>query len=155
MNTLDNGSIKYENSNLFTSLPGDYRLNEKRNQISYPWAPSLILQKNGGSLMDENFFDTESEIKNITRKLSNNPKEQYIPGAEGAEKTMLNFKDGGYHQMSSRLTNNAFELKGVGINRWEPLFFDPQKNAVEPFRRIGDNTVLSTLDQHVNECGNI
>ena len=155
MNNLDNGSLKYESSNLFTSGPGEYRLNEKRNQISYPWAPSLILQKNGGSLMDENFFDTESEIKNITRKLSNNPKEQYIPGTEGLEKKMLNFKDGGYHQMSSRLTNNAFELKGIGINRWEPLFFDPQKNSIEPFRRIGDNTVLSTLDQHVNECGNI
>ena len=155
MNNLDSGSLKYENSNVFTSGPGDYRLNEKRNQISYPWAPNLILQKNGGSLMDENFFDTESEIKNITRKLSNNPKEQYIPGKEGEEKQMLNFKDGGYHQISSRLTNNAFELKGVGINRWEPLFFDPQKNAVEPFRRIGDNTVLHTLDQHVNECGNV
>ena len=38
-----------------------------------------------------------------------------------------------YHQVSrDRLTNNAFELKGVGINRWESLFFDPQKNAVEP-----------------------
>ena len=46
-------------------------------------------------------------------------------------------------------------LKGVGINRWEPLFFDPQKNAIEPFRRIGDNTILATLDQHVSECGNI
>ena len=53
------------------------------------------------------------------------------------------------------IINNAFELKGVGINRWEPLFFDPQKNAIEPFRRIGDNTVLHTLDQHVNECGNV
>lgn len=155
MNTLDNGSIKYDSSNVFTSGPGEYRLNEKRNQISYPWAPTMILQKNGGSLMDENFFDTESELKNITRKLSNNPKEQYIPGQEGEEKSMLNFKDGGYHQISSRLTNNAFELKGIGINRWEPLFFDPQKNAIEPFRRIGDNTVLHTLDQHVNECGNI
>ena len=155
MNNLDSGSLKYENSNVFTSGPGEYRLNEKRNQISYPWAPNLILQKNGGSLMDENFFDTESEIKNITRKLTNNPREQYIPGKEGEEKRMLNFKDGGYHQISSLLTNNAFELKGVGINRWEPLFFDPQKNAVEPFRRIGDNTVLHTLDQHVNECGNV
>ena len=155
MNTLDNGSIKYDNSNIFTSLPGEYRLNEMRNQISYPWAPTMILQKNGGSLMDENFFDTESELKNINRKLSNNPKEQYIPGQEGEEKQMLNFKDGGYHQISSRLTNNAFELKGVGINRWEPLFFDPQKNAIEPFRRIGDNTVLHTLDQHVNDCGNV
>ena len=154
MNTLDSGGITYELSNTFTSLPGEYRLNEKRNQINYPWAPTLILQKNGGSLINENFFDTESEIKNITRKLSNNPKEQYIPGQEGEEKNMIHFKDNGYHQVSSRLTNNAFELKGVGINRWEPLFFDPQKNAIEPFRRIGDNTVLHTLDQHVNDCGN-
>ena len=52
MNTLDNGSIKYDNSNIFTSGPGEYRLNEMRNQISYPWAPTMILQKNGGSLMD-------------------------------------------------------------------------------------------------------
>jgi len=155
MNNLDNGSINYESSNLFTSLPGEYRLNEKRNQISYPWSPTMIIQRNGGSLMDENFFDTESEIKNITRKLSNNPKEQYIPGKEGLEKQMLDFKDGGYHQISSRLTDNAFELKGVGINRWEPLFFDPQKNVIEPFRRLGEDTVLNTLDQHVSECGNV
>ena len=155
MNTLDSGGIINTLSNSFTSSPGEYRLNEKRNQISYPWAPTMILQKNGGSLMDENFFDTDSELKNITRKLSNNPKEQYIPGAEGEEKRMLNFKDGGYHQISSRLTNNAFELKGIGINRWEPLFFDPQKNAIEPFRRIGDNTVLNTLETHVKEWGNV
>ena len=55
-------------------------------------------------------------------------REQYIPGNQGAEVGMKHFQDGGYHQISSRLTNNAFELKGVGINRWEPLFFDPQKN---------------------------
>ena len=157
MNNLDNGTIMNDNSNIFTSGPGNYQLNgsKLRNQISYPWAPTTIIQSNGGSLMDDNFFDTESEIKNITRKLSNNPREQYVPGAEGEEQKMLHFKDGGYHQISSRLTNNAFELKGVGINRWEPLFFDPQKNAVEPFRRLGDNTVLHTLDQHVQGCGNI
>ena len=85
----------------------------------------------------------------------NNPKQQYVPGQEGEEKKMKHFGDGGYHQISSRLTNNAFELKGVGINRWEPLFFDPQKNSIEPFRRIGDNTVLHTLDQHVSDCGNV
>ena len=156
MSNLDNGSINYDSSNLFTSGPGDYKLNETRNTISYPWAPTTIIQSpyGGGSLMDENFSDTESEIKNITRPLSNNPKEQYIPGKEGEVKSMIHFNDGGYHQISSRLTNNAFELKGVGINRWEPLFFDPQKNSVEPFRRLGENTVLHTLDQHVNECGN-
>ena len=30
--------------------------------------------------------------------------------------------------------------------------FDPQKNSVEPFRRIGENTVLGVLDKHENEC---
>ena len=78
-----------------------------------------------------------------------------MPGYQNEVVDMINFPDVGYHQISSRLTNNAFELKGVGINRWEPLFFDPQKNAVEPFRRIGDDTVLNTLDTHVEECGNI
>ena len=155
MNNLDSGGITNTLSNSFTSKPGNYQLNEVRNKISYPWAPTMILQKNGGSLIDSNFFDVDSELKNITRKLSNNPYDKYIPSPESAEVKMINFQDGGYHQISSRLTNNAFELKGVGINRWEPLFFDPQKNSIEPFRRIGDDTVLHTLDAHVEECGNI
>ena len=49
---------------------------------------------------------------------------------------------------------NLCELSGVGFNRWEPLFFDPQKNCIEPFRRIGENTVLFSLDKHKKECGN-
>ena len=49
---------------------------------------------------------------------------------------------------------NLCELSGVGFNRWEPLFFDPQKNCIEPFRRIGENTVLFSLDKHTKECGN-
>jgi hypothetical protein len=155
MNNLYSGGITNTLSNSFTSKPGNYQLNEVRNKISYPWAPTIILQKNGGSLIDSNFFDVDSELKNITRKLSNNPYDKYIPSPESAEVKMINFQDGGYHQISSRLTNNAFELKGVGINRWEPLFFDPQKNSIEPFRRIGDDTVLHTLDAHVEECGNI
>ena len=65
---------------------------------------------------------------------------------------MLHFEDGFFEQENTRLTNNAFELKGVGFNRWEPLFFDPQKNCIEPFRRIGDNTVLGVLDKHETDC---
>tara|TARA_B100001287_G_scaffold271902_1_gene272829 strand:- start:735 stop:1205 length:471 start_codon:yes stop_codon:yes gene_type:complete len=153
---INSGSIDYNNSNIYTSGPGNYKLNESRlrNKINYPFAPTMIIQNMGGSVMDQNFIDVDSEIKNITRPLSNNPQKKYIPGNENEEKPMIHFEDGGFHQVSSRLTNNAFELKGVGINRWEPLFFDPQKNAIEPFRRIGDNTVLHTLDQHVEECGN-
>ena len=60
--------------------------------------------------------------------------------------------NGGFDK--SHYDKNLCELSGVGFNRWEPLFFDPQKNSIEPFRRLGENTVLHTLDQHVNECGN-
>ena len=139
-------------SNEFTSGPGDYNLNQPKNTISYPWAPTTTIQSMGGSVMDQNFMDVSSELKNITRPLTNNPTQKYIPGDESQEQKMLHFEDGFFEQENTRLTNNAFELKGVGFNRWEPLFFDPQKNCIEPFRRMGDNTVLNTLDQHVQDC---
>ena len=61
--------------------------------------------------------------------------------------------NGGFQQFNT-YGKNAHELSGVGINRWEPLFFDPQKNSIEPFSRIGENTILFSLDKHVKECGN-
>tara|TARA_B100000963_G_C22314732_1_gene531621 strand:+ start:182 stop:643 length:462 start_codon:yes stop_codon:yes gene_type:complete len=135
--------------------PGMYRLQDSllRNKISYPWAPNVQLQKAGGSVLDTNFVDVESELNNITRPLSNNPKLQYSPLQEDKTLNMIQFKDGGpAPEQSTRLTNNAFELKGVGINRFDFLPFDPQKNSVEPFRRIGENTILQTLDKHQNDC---
>jgi len=53
----------------------------------------------------------------------------------------------GGHTKDTYDNNHAQELIGVGFNRWENLFFNPQKNAVEPFLRIGENTVNSNLDQ--------
>ena len=150
MNTLSNNKTLEEMS----MGPGMYRLNDSklRNKISYPWSPTVQLQKVGGSVMDQNFIDISSELKNITRPLTQNPNGQYIPGKEDQSHSMIHFDDGFFEQHNSRLTNNSFELKGVGINRWEPLFFDPQKNCIEPFQRNGDNTVLHTLDQHVQDC---
>ena len=139
-------------ANEFTSVPGEYQLAASliRNAISYPWAPTTTIQSMGGSVMDQNFMDVDSELKNITRPLTNNPQQKYIPGQEGKEQKMIHFDDGFFHQDSSRLRNNAFELKGVGINRWEPLFFDPQKNCIEPFNRNGINTNLLSLPD--NSC---
>ena len=103
--------------------------------------------------MDKNFIDVESELNNITRPLSNNPGLKYSPLDESKSFGMLKFEDGGPPpEDSTRLTNNAFELKGVGINRFDFLPFDPQKNSIEPFRRIGENTILEVLDKHETEC---
>ena len=135
--------------------PGMYRLEDSllKNKISYPWAPNVQLQKAGGSVMDSNFIDVESELNNITRPLSNHPKLQYSPLDEKQTFKMVQFEDGGPPPENNvRLTNNAFELKGVGINRFEFLPFDPQKNSIEPFQRIGTNTILQTLDKHSSEC---
>ena len=141
-------------TNIFTSEPGNYKLNESRlhNTINYPWNPTTILQYAGGSILKENITDIESEIKNITRPLSNIPQQQYNPDNVNKKQEIIHYKDGGFNQQDTRLNNNSFELKGVGINRWEPLFFDPQKNSIEPFLRIGNNTILEVLDKHINEC---
>ena len=135
--------------------PGMYRLDDAklRNKISYPWAPNVQLQKMGGSVMNQNFIDVESEIHRLHRPLSNVPSLQYMPLDENESYDMVQFQDGGPQaEESTRLSNNAFELKGVGINRFDWLPFDPQKNCVEPFRRLGENTVLFSLDKHGKEC---
>tara|TARA_B100000963_G_C22611677_1_gene665194 strand:+ start:926 stop:1447 length:522 start_codon:yes stop_codon:yes gene_type:complete len=151
METLNNN----RSMNDMSMGPGMYRLEDSlvRNKISYPWAPNVHLQKAGGSVMDKNFIDVESELNNITRPLSNNPGLKYSPLDESKSFGMLKFEDGGPPpEDSTRLTNNAFELKGVGINRFDFLPFDPQKNSIEPFRRIGENTILEVLDKHETEC---
>lgn len=133
--------------------PGQYYLEDaqNRNKISYPF--HVNLQKMGGSVMDVNFMDVDSELNNLTRKLSKNPSQQYNPGDLNKSYSMIHFENGGPpEQVNTNITNNAFELKGIGFNRWEPLFFDPQKNCIEPFRRIGDNTVLNVLDDYEKTC---
>ena len=135
--------------------PGLYRLEDAKlkNKISYPWAPNIQLQKMGGSVLNKNFIDVESEIHRLNKPLSNNPSLQYMPLSEDEQFKMIEFEDGGPPpEESTRLTANPYELTGIGFNRFDYLPFDPQKNSVEPFRRLGENTVLFTLDKHENDC---
>ena len=72
-----------------------------------------------------------------------------------ATNNILQQMDGPGHTIfgnDTGLINNAIIKSGVGINRWEPLFFNPQKNTIEPFNRIGENTVLSGLDSYSEKC---
>jgi len=57
-----------------------------------------------------------------------------------------------YHMNTSELPVNQFTAIGTGINRWQYLFFDPQKNSIEPFERIGQNSVLPFLDDQEHHC---
>lgn len=57
-----------------------------------------------------------------------------------------------YAMNTGELPVNDFTKIGVGINRWQYLFFDPQKNSIEPFQRIGQNSVLPVLDAQEQNC---
>jgi len=136
--------------------PGLYRLNEAKlnNTIAYPWAPTTRIQRMGGSgapLQTTALMDIDSELKDITRKLTKNIGEQYSPQEYHEVKGIQHFDDGFFHPEYTRQMSDHLELKAMAMNRWEPLFFDPQKNCIEPFKRLGLNTVSETLDNY-KEC---
>jgi len=57
-----------------------------------------------------------------------------------------------YEMNTSLLPVEEFTKIGGGINRWQHLFFDPQKNCIEPFKRIGENSVTPFLDRQESQC---
>ena len=135
--------------------PGLYRLEEaqKNNTIALPW-DNLTSNINLRSTFLENDIrvDAESDLKNLGRKLSNNPKEKYIPD-EVKEinpdmNVFNNIKEMYFHSENSRLNEPAFELKGMAKNRFISLKKNPQDNVIEPFKREGDNTYLDLIDTH-------
>lgn len=96
------------------------------------------------------FVDTQSDLRNLSRPLSKNIFKQYQPSeTRESESSSL---DEFYAPSKVQHISPSFDFREFGINRWEWLPIDPQKNAVEPFRRLGDNTVLQTLDAHKTHC---
>jgi len=49
---------------------------------------------------------------------------------------------------SCRLSNPPCSLKEVGINRFDPLYWNPQEKALERFDRIGVNYRMVAKDNH-------
>lgn len=131
--------------------PGLYILSmaQRENKPAYPWAPTMISQRGGVSTIDGvSLVDADSELMNITRINSKDPKMHYQPD-ENKEVILKHVQDGGFHQENELLNNPPSLLRGQTKNRWEPLFINPQANAIEPFeRRIGQDTYLSQIDNY-------
>tara|TARA_B100000214_G_scaffold91648_3_gene63343 strand:- start:4100 stop:4564 length:465 start_codon:yes stop_codon:yes gene_type:complete len=138
-----------ENESMKQSIgPNEYHLNtiQKEGTPVYPWAPTVRIQKIGGSLLgDRNLTDVDSELIGITRKNSNDPNTHYKPSEEMVLK-YLNLEDGFFHQESTLLNNPPTLLRGQVKNRWENVHKDPMQNVLEPFNRLGEDTYLSTMD---------
>ena len=101
--------------------------------------------------VDSQFTDIDSNLKLLNFPLSNNPIKKYAPDKSVKPKSIFN-EDGFFHSEYPNQVNNPLDLKEQGINRFQFLHIDPQKNAIEPFARLGTNTVLETLDAHTTHC---
>ena len=164
MNNLytENESYQLENMNRESMGPGLYMLDvsKKLNQVVYPWAPTVRLQKMGASInQNMSLIDTESDLYNIINVNSNDPNKKYIPDPD-KKIDYLDLKDGFFQTENSLLTNPPSELRGIAKNRFYNLFKDPQKTAIPsekffpdngqniPFRRTGLDTYANILDDY-------
>ena len=152
MNSLykENETDQMDNLNKESVGPGLYMLDisKKLNQVVYPWAPTVRLQKMGASInQNMSLIDTESDLYNIVRVNTNNPNKKYIPDPN-KKVDYLDLKDGFFQEENTFLSNPPSELRGVTKNRFYNLFHDPQKTAIEPFKRIGEDTYSTILDDY-------
>ena len=147
---LSNEKEQFQQLNKESMGSGLYMLDisKKLNKVVYPWAPTVRLQKMGASInQNMSLIDTESDLYNIVNVNSNDPNKKYIPDPN-KKVEYLDLKDGFFHEENSLLTNPPSELRGVAKNRFYNLFKDPQKTAIEPFNRIGEDTYSSVLDDY-------
>ena len=133
--------------------PGIYQMDNslKTNKPAYPWAPGSSTSRSDQA-PPADLVDIQSDLQNLDRPLTKNIFEVYSPFTNKTFQEPIYGKGDYFDQVNSRLSDPAFDLKEFGINRWEWLPIDPQKNSVEPFRRLGENTVLETLDAHQTLC---
>tara|TARA_B110001469_G_scaffold118208_1_gene124769 strand:- start:160 stop:633 length:474 start_codon:yes stop_codon:yes gene_type:complete len=128
--------------------PGLYIMDEsiKTNKPAYPWAPGTNSSRAEYGVSND-LIDIESDINNLTRPLTKDISKEYSPESNITQRSIYG-KGDYFNSIHTKLNNPPFDLKEYGINRWEYLQIDPQANAIEPFKRIGVNTILETLDTH-------
>ena len=97
--------------------------------------------------------DDSSELAGLNYKNSKCNKNAYMPNTYVSTGCRANInKDArkcGIPTESCRLSNPPCTLKETGINRYDPLFWNPQERAIEKFDRIGINYRMVAKDNHV------
>lgn len=150
MDYKTNQTKQEDDYNRKSEYPGNYILNSVQNDTVkvYPWAPTIIMQKSGGAFVDKtDIIDVNSELLNITRPNSNVPTEKWLPEKK-EDRKYIQLTDGLFHQKSTLLSDPPMLLREQTKNRWTDLFHDPQKTAIEPFKRNGIDTYLTLIDNY-------
>jgi len=149
----DTNSYKHVLAESVASL--EYQLGTPQQcQECFVKDPSYNLQRAGVSVDAEMpMIDVDSELMGLTRKLSNNPAEKYLPKEDSAgnpcsDRPKVHRKDCNMPRMEyTNLSNPSCNLRGTGWNRWEWLCQDPQQGVISPLY-FGTDTKQLAKDNH-------
>jgi hypothetical protein len=108
--------------------------------------PRIIDQKVGVSMSknsDWRFYagpvDVESQLLNLNRRASRDPATKYNPLKDACrdnDSCLINLPDCYFPTSDTRLSNPATNLRGINIERFDPLCQDPQKNVFFPGSKL-------------------
>jgi hypothetical protein len=164
MNIPNDTRLKYDSGSYQEELtrsifPGIYQLNSPYNDcndcgVVMPDDPFIRFQGYGQHTCTmKKAIDDSTELSGLNYKNSKCNKDAYSPNSYVSTgcKTKYNgdTRKCAIPTESCRLSNPPCTLKETGINRYDPLFWNPQETAIEQFDRIGINYRMVAKDNHV------
>lgn len=105
--------------------------------------------KQGVSISEQTpLIDVESDLMLLNYRNSRDPAKKFIPTCN--QDKMFHFKECGIRTDYSRITNPACNLRGTGVNRFQPLCLNPQDEDrwLNP-SQVGINYRMVVKDNHV------
>jgi len=156
--------MRYDNSSYQEQLErsiytGIYQLNKPNNDCEecnqyVPNDPTVRYQNYGHNTCSmKKAVDDSSELYGLNYKNSKCNKDAYSPNSYISTgcvpKVMEDLRKCRTPTESTRLSNPPCTLKETGINRFNPLCWNPQAKAIESFDRIGINYRMVAKDNHV------
>ena len=146
-NETSQDKMKYDSEILSNNII-DYNLNNIRSEqgLVFPYDPNIKPQKLSGDISKGDLVNRNSEVLNITRKLSNDINDKWTPDKFVEEDQQL--EDGLFTIRNTYLDEGGIKINELTKNRWINLYNDPQENVIEPFKKNGINTHLELIDNH-------
>lgn len=148
-NRLNYDTCSYKHALKQSVKVGDYHLTtptQPDGGCFYP-NPYIRIDKNGGSVCENNLIDVDSELLGLNVKATKCPTKKYTPSTT-PYCNLKHMKDCEFlSPEDTKMSNPPCTLKGTGWNRWEWLCEDPQNKSIVPFETDINNRIV-VKDNH-------
>lgn len=93
-------------------------------------------------------IDVESDLLGLPRKATDNPYQKYRPSK--GKLPVFHLREGTLKKDYTRISNPLMNSRGVGVNRFEPMYINPQHKSHWWFpNRGGINNRLAEKDKYI------